>query len=150
MFVPGLFYNTSIKHLFEQRFSGHTHTLTTRGSRNHRGHRTYRIPKGLWLPRQNVISIQRGLSDVQAKCTLAHAVHGHTGACGTNNREESQADRWAAQTLISHIEYASAEAIYGQDIFMIAEELSETIHLVEIWQKLFSFHPTIPKMPKTG
>lgn len=98
--------------------------------------------KGVWFPRQQVISIRLGLDATQELCTLAHelghAVHGHTGECAASAREESQADRWAAQTLISHVEYRQAELVYGEDDFTLAEELGVSLHTLRVWRSLMS------------
>lgn len=67
---------------------------------------------------------------------LGHAYYGHhpPASRAEHSRQEAQADRYAANLLISPTEYALAERLYGPHPGAIADELEVTRHLVEVWQ----------------
>lgn len=73
------------------------------------------------------------------RVTLAHecghAWHGHdwTGRHDVE-RDERQADTYAARLLISPVEYAMAERVVGEHPGAIARELGVTRALVELWR----------------
>lgn len=98
--------------------------------------------KGGWFPEHDLVLLREGLSHVEQLCTLAHELghvhHGHTpGMAGWwSVRQEMQADRWAAQLLVSPVEYEAAERLYGHEVSGVAYELGVTRHVVEVWQKL--------------
>ena len=95
--------------------------------------------KGRWYSNTRTISIRRDLGWVNARCTLAHEL-GHA-ICGHDSkaegwfkeRQEHEADTWAANLLIGQDEYMDAELIHGSCPGAIALELDVTIHLVNIW-----------------
>lgn len=95
-------------------------------------------PKAAWLPHQRAVSIQVGLDDITALCSLAHELgHAHYGdPPGCDPRLEARADRFAARLLISPVEYAAAERAYGPHPAHIARELGVTTHLVQVWRAI--------------
>ena len=54
-------------------------------------------------------------------------------------RDEFQADRYAAGLLINEIEYAKAETLVGPHAGAIARELLVPVDLVNIWRKTRGF-----------
>lgn len=93
-------------------------------------------PKGAWCPTEGIIRIQHGMSLAQTRCTLAHEIaHAqHHDPCGHDDRAETRADRRAAHLLITPMAYAQAENTFDGDINRIAEELTVTVHLIEVWR----------------
>lgn len=95
--------------------------------------------KGRWYSNTRTISIRRDLGWVNSRCTLAHEL-GHA-FCGHDSRaegwfkerQEHEADTWAANLLIGQDEYMDAELIHGSCPGAIALELGVTVHLVTVW-----------------
>ena len=106
--------------------------------------RGYRIrwhrggPKAAWVPRQNAITVQIGMDDVTTLCSLAHELgHAHYGdPPGHFGAHEIRADRFAARLLISPVDYAATEAIYGPHPSVLAHELGVTVKVLKTWQSL--------------
>ena len=53
---------------------------------------------------------------------------------GHDPRYEVRADRFAAQLLISPIDYALAEKAYGPHPSRLAAELGVTVHMINVWR----------------
>lgn len=106
--------------------------------------RGYRIrwhrggPKAAWVPTRHEITLQHGLDDVHALCALAHELgHAHYGdPPGHHGAHEYRADRFAARLLISPVEYATAESIYGPHPATLANELGVTVKVLKTWQTM--------------
>ena len=103
-------------------------------------------PKGFYCDRDWLISLRDDLSDIGRRCTLAHelghAYYRHAPVGGyLGQRQERQADEFAARILISPAEYALAEQIQGTDLYALAEELGVTAHIVEVWRKCHTHCP---------
>lgn len=100
--------------------------------------------KGRWYPGSRTISLRRGLGPVAYRCTLAHelghAAHHHLAGDSLPDwvvqRQEREANEWAAQLLISEDDYARAEAVCPHP-GAIARDLEVTVHLVEVWQRMY-------------
>ena len=96
-------------------------------------------PQGAWIPQQNRISIRDGMDDAHTRSTLAHElahmVFRHPPKA--TQRQERQADKFAAKLLITEAGYASAEAIYGPSPQQIAAELNVTTHLLAVWRNTY-------------
>lgn len=92
--------------------------------------------KGLWLPRIRTISLLDGMGEINTCCTLAHELgHFSRGHSSCGGRDELQADRWAAQRLISDLEFRLAAEMCDDHPGAIAEALGVTRHMVEVyWQ----------------
>lgn len=99
--------------------------------------------KGRWHRGRRVVSVRRDLGPLNRRCTLAHEL-GHAALDHLVDadlpdwlieRQERDADRWAARLLISEVDYAVAESIHP-NAGAIAAELGVTRHLVEVWQTL--------------
>lgn len=96
--------------------------------------------KGRWYSNTRTISIRRDLGWVNARCTLAHELghalnnHDSRAEAWLRDRQEREADIFAANVLIDPGEYKSAELLYGPHPGAIAQELGVTIHLVTVWQ----------------
>lgn len=74
------------------------------------------------------------------RCTLAHEMghwfHGHDWTRDHDRlADERQADQYAAELLISPLEYAIAEQLHGPHPGAIAKELEVTRNLVTLWQQ---------------
>ena len=95
-------------------------------------------PKAAWLPHRNTITLRVGMDDTTTLCSLAHELgHAHYGhPPGHFGAHEIQADRFAAQLLISPTEYALAEEIYGPHPSRLATELGVTVKVIETWQAM--------------
>lgn len=95
-------------------------------------------PKAAWIQHTSTISVRVGMTDTETLCSLAHELgHAHYGhPPGHEGAHELQADRFAARILISPIDYAIAEHIYGPHPVRLAAELGVTTHIIETWQQL--------------
>lgn len=95
-------------------------------------------PKGAWLPHQNAVTVRIGMNDAETLCALAHELgHAHYGdPPGHDPHFESRADRFAAQVLITPMEYALAERAYGPHPSRLAAELGVTVHMISVWRKM--------------
>lgn len=97
--------------------------------------------KGRYYGR-GIISIRKNLGPVNYKCTLAHELAHHIlqhdpAATGwIYDRQEAQAERWAATLLIHRSEYMALEAQYGPHPSLLACELGVTVRLLKAWQAL--------------
>lgn len=96
---------------------------------------------GLLMPGR-VILINSQRSAMTQKVALAHELghvhHGHDWRQQhTRERDEAQADQYAAELLISPSEYALAEAIY-ETPGAIAQSLEVPQYLLNIWQRRHS------------
>lgn len=106
--------------------------------------RGYRIrwhrggPKAAWIPRRNTITLRLGMDDATTLCSLAHELgHAHYGdPPGHHGTHEIRADRFAARLLISPVDYAVAEKVYGPYPAAIAAELGVTVSVLKSWQQL--------------
>ena len=96
-------------------------------------------PKAAWLPHRHSITVRLGLSDTQTLCSLAHELgHAHyNDPPGHVGPHEIRAERFAAKLLISPVDYAAAEAIYGPHPARLAAELGVTIGVLETWREIF-------------
>lgn len=74
------------------------------------------------------------LSEWQYRCTLCHElVHAkhHDSGCGlAGAKGERRARKETALRLVDPVEYASAEATYDGDMFLIASELGVTVQVI--------------------
>lgn len=102
-----------------------------------------RGPKGWYHHHTRTISLRSDLRAANLRCTLAHEL-GHaltgdvpTGIAHFDQRMERAADMAAANMLISHTEYAAAEALYGAHDGAIARELGVTTHLLAVWRDTY-------------
>jgi hypothetical protein len=104
---------------------------------------------GAWIPRERIIVLAQGLSEINERCTLAHhlehAMAGH-GPCGTGphadrlrqagilNREtirrDAEADRGAARKLLAGADLGSLAG--GCDLFAAACRLGVTERLLTV------------------
>lgn len=103
-------------------------------------------PAGKWYHRRRVISLSRDLGPIGQRCTLAHEL-GHAALGHVSDppkmlrdKQEAQAERYAAALLISEQEYALAERLYGPSTGAIAAELCVSTHMVDIWRKRIHRH----------
>lgn len=100
---------------------------------HHGGAKGRRYPDG-------TISLRADLGPVNRRCTLAHELGHHYyddrpgGPCAARN--ETRADRFAADLLITTETYRDAETIYGPHAGAIAAELNVTVHLVHVWRDM--------------
>lgn len=97
-------------------------------------------PPGWYDHHARVISTRRGMSIQQYRSVLAHELgHAHYGDTPTGNgyydqRQERRADEYAAQLLISPIEFEAAATWHHGHLPAIADELEVTKHLLRVWK----------------
>ncbi|WP_296103790.1 ImmA/IrrE family metallo-endopeptidase [uncultured Corynebacterium sp.] len=100
--------------------------------------------KGRWYSETRIISLRNNLHPIAYRCTLAHELghafcgHDSTAEGWFKERQEHEADTWAANLLIGQDEYMDAELIHGSCPGAIALELGVTVHLVRVWQNAHS------------
>lgn len=98
---------------------------------------------GGYIHHNRLILLDPTLGAVNRRCTLAHELaHAIRGdiPCGNPHfdaRAERAADQIAAELLISHTDYAAAEALYGAHDGAIARELGVTTHLLAVWRDTY-------------
>ncbi len=91
------------------------------------------------LTSAGVVLLNPRKSVLTQRVTLAHECghhwHGHDWTRAHNReRDERQADTYAARLLILPLDYAVAEQIAGPHPGALARELGVTRRLVELWQ----------------
>ncbi|MER0007754.1 ImmA/IrrE family metallo-endopeptidase [Corynebacterium sp. KPL4064] len=90
-----------------------------------------------------IISLRRGLGAKNYRCTLAHELAHHAlghdpSATGwVRDRQERQANEWAARLLIFPTEYRLAEQLYGPHPAHLAAELGVTVKVLKTWQTIY-------------
>lgn len=107
--------------------------------------RGYRImwhrggPKAAWLPHHSAVTLRVDLMESATLCALAHELgHAHYhDPPGHEGWREKRADKFAARLLVSPVEYAAAEALYGPQPQLIAAELGVTIKILKTWKALY-------------
>ena len=89
------------------------------------------------------ILIRPGLGAINRKCVIAHELahalrdDSPTGHPHFDQRMERATDRLAAALLISPIEYATAEILYGPHEGAIAKELGVTKKMLTTWREAY-------------
>ena len=96
---------------------------------------------GLYCDQLRTIWLADWLNDRQRLCTLCHElVHAKYRDLGCGTRFgvkcERRARRETASTLISPVEFAMAEEVYGDNAWMMAAELGVTIQVLEDYRQL--------------
>lgn len=110
---------------------------------------------GLWDWHNETVWLETNLSDTQRRCVLCHElVHAHYGdtTClgSAGGFNEARCRKQTALLLISPVEYALAERIYGSDVWHIACELGVTTSVVKDYRKLLHELGTQFTAYKTG
>lgn len=98
---------------------------------------------GLYCERLNTIWLADWLNDRQRLCTLCHElVHAKYRDLGCGTRFgvkcERRARRETASTLISPVEFAMAEEVYGENAWMMAAELDVTMQVLTDYRQILS------------
>lgn len=98
------------------------------------------VHSGLLMP-DKLILINSRRSTLTQRAALAHelghVIHGHDWRLPhSRERDEVQADRYAAGLLISSVEYAAAEAMHESPA-AIAAELEVPVKLLLLWQSIY-------------
>lgn len=99
--------------------------------------------KGWYDHATHTISTRRGMSIAQYRSTLAHelghAAHGDTptGNGHYDQRQENRAWAYAANLLISPVEFEAAATWHHGHLPAIADELEVTKHLLRTWISLY-------------
>ena len=99
-------------------------------------------PPGWYDHQRRIISTRRGQSISQYRSVLAHelghAAHGDTptGNGHYDQRQERRADEFAAQLLISPIEFEAAATWHQGHLPAIADELEVTQHILKTWKSI--------------
>lgn len=96
---------------------------------------------GLYCDRLNTIWLADWLNDRQRLCTLCHElVHAKYRDLGCGTRFgvkcERRARRETALALISPVEFAMAEEVYGENAWMMAAELGVTIQVLKDYRQI--------------
>ena len=96
---------------------------------------------GLYCDQLRTIWLADWLNDRQRLCTLCHElVHAKYCDLGCGTRFgvkcERRARRETALMLISPVEFAMAEEVYGDNAWMMAAELGVTIQVLEDYRQL--------------
>lgn len=96
---------------------------------------------GLYCDRLRTIWLADWLNDRQRLCTLCHElVHAKYRDLGCGTRFgvkcERRARRETALALISPVEFAMSEEVYGENAWMMAAELGVTIQVLEDYRQL--------------
>lgn len=97
--------------------------------------------RGEYKHSARLIVLNPAMSDVLQRSTLAHELgHAHYGDTWTDDevikkQREERANQYAAQLLISPLEYAIAEAIVGSHPGALAKELGVATYIVVAWQQ---------------
>lgn len=97
-----------------------------------------------------IIHLAKGLSHAQQLVTLQHeyihAMHDEHGMWDPDPEiEEARTRRETATALISPVEYRMAEQVYGDNTWMIANQLGVTVSIIQDWQLLVHNDPDITR-----
>lgn len=92
------------------------------------------------LHSSGLVVLNPSSSDLTQRVTLAHEMghwhHGHDWSLGHSvERDERQADRYAAHLLIDPLDYERAAICTSGHAGAIAKEIGVTRRLVELWQE---------------
>ena len=108
-------------------------------------------------PGERVIRLSAGMRGRVQRSVLAHEIAHHelghrpipSGL--ERDRQESAANRWAASTLISPLEYATVERLRGGHLPSMAVDLQVSDELVVVYQQmLFRAENTVYVGPRMG
>lgn len=92
----------------------------------------------MYIDTERMILIRPGLDPWTRRSCLAHELaHAYFRDEISEPRIERRADQWAAQLLISPVEYAAAEALVGSSVGALAYELEVTPAVVETWRACY-------------
>lgn len=102
--------------------------------------------KGYYLHHAKRISLRDDLTERQLRSTLAHELgHAVRGDVPTGTifdaRAERAADQFAAKLLITEEDYINLEMLHDGALDPIAHELGVTVHLVEVWRRMYERIP---------
>lgn len=91
------------------------------------------------LRRSGLVLINERRSKPAQRVAIAHEcghhAHGHGWSAAHDvPRDEREADTYAARLLVSPVEYALAERMYGGHAGAIARELEVPVPLIELWR----------------
>lgn len=93
---------------------------------------------GGWFPRQRGILLRPGMGHRNRLHTLAHelghAIHNHPEK--PNQKQERQADDFAANLLIDTQKYRECEIMFDGNEGAIAQELEVTLSLLKHWKSI--------------
>lgn len=96
-------------------------------------HRKIRTANGFWYPDHRTIVLREGMRAVYDRSTLAHELaHAVLGHESSSNRNEVQADRLAAASLID-LEHCMETMKWAPDAHHLAAELRVTTRLVRVF-----------------
>ncbi len=91
-----------------------------------------------YVDAERMILIRPGLDPWTRRSCLAHELaHAFFRDEISEPRIERRADQWAAQLLISPVEYAAAEVAVGPSVGALAYELEVTPAVVETWRACY-------------
>lgn len=91
-----------------------------------------------YVDAERMILIRPGLDPWTRRSCLAHELaHAYFRDEISEPRIERRADQWAAQLLISPVEYAAAEVAVGPSVGALAYELEVTPAVVETWRDCY-------------
>lgn len=92
----------------------------------------------MYIDAERMILIRPGLDPWTRRSCLAHELaHAFFRDEISEPRIERRADQWAAQLLISPVEYAAAEVAVGPSVGALAYELEVTPAVVETWRACY-------------
>lgn len=98
--------------------------------------------RGFYEHDARTITLNSQMTDPLLRSTLAHEL-GHAHHCHTaapsraaRERQERDANRFAAALLITDHAYAAAEAQHGPHVGALALELRVATYIVETWQEM--------------
>ena len=92
----------------------------------------------MYVDAERMILVRPGLDPWTRRWCLAHELaHAFFRDEISEPRIERRADRWAAQLLISPVEYAAAEVAVGPSVGALAYELEVTPETIEVWRECF-------------
>lgn len=102
--------------------------------------------EGIYIPDDDLILLNTQLSPIQRRCVLAHEIsHAkhHDHSCHADQWTEQRADMDASALLINPVEYAMAEAVYGQNTHGIAVELGVMPWVVDAYRQRLHNNPQL-------
>lgn len=90
--------------------------------------------RGRWYPRPRIITLDFGLTTITERCVLAHELgHAHYGHDCTTDIGETQANRWAAQRLITVDQIVECALAYPDHPGKWCVDLQTTPTMLAAW-----------------
>lgn len=89
---------------------------------------------GMWIPADRAVALRSDLTDMEVQCVLAHELgHATLGHSGRSERDEIEADNWAANMLLSSSKIARCMQLWPDSMEKWCDDLNVTPDILKAW-----------------